>query len=238
MAIKEVELFNPTKQWLQYRGYKVYSEVVPTHMSTRADVVGILSPLTTIVELKTSLSLDLLEQAIDWIPHANYIYVSVPKPKKKNNRGTLAHKILKQYGIGLLEVDVKRNSIECILNPKMNRRITSNVKDSLTEYHEKYSPDGGTKGGGYITDYRITVIKVKEMLDKVRKGYPVYHLGERNFQRVYNVDGYVTIKDILDYCETHYSSPKQSLAYALLNFENDWCESTKIDRKLYFRSKG
>lgn len=234
MAIKETELFAPTKTWLEYNGYKVYSEVVPKRLSTRADVVGVNDVLTTVVELKTSLSLDLLEQAIDWIPYAHYIYVCVPKAKKRN---ALALKILSQYGIGMLEVDLKRNDIQKVLSPKINRKISSNIKDSLTIYHDKYSPDGGTKGGGYITEYRITIIKVKEFLAKARRGLPIYHIKNGKYQQVHNVDGWLSLNDILDYCETHYSSPKQSLAYALMNFENDWCESMKIGRKLHYRIK-
>lgn len=229
--IKETDLFIPVKEWMEDVGYKVYSEVSPINISKRADIVGILNPITTVVELKTSLSLDLIEQSIDWIPHANYIYAAVPRPKKRYNQ--LSLKILKQYGIGLIEVDLKRGKSTCLMYPRMNRRVSSNIKDSLTEYHEKYSPDGGSTGGGYITEYRITMIKVKEFLTKVRSGYPIYC----NYEKIKSPDGWVDIKTILEYCETHYASPKSSLAKALKEFEHEWCECKKENRKLYFRIK-
>lgn len=77
---------------------------------------------------------------------------------------------------------------------------------------------GGHSGGGYITTYRITMNKVQDYLK--REG------------------GWRSIKDILDHCETHYASPRASLAKALQDFEDDWCEMKKEGRQAVFSIPG
>ncbi|MCL6599808.1 MAG: hypothetical protein K6T81_13895 [Alicyclobacillus macrosporangiidus] len=57
--MKETDLFEPVKKWLEERDFIVYSEV---QFDRRADVVGRLGNILVVVELKTSLSLDLIEQ--------------------------------------------------------------------------------------------------------------------------------------------------------------------------------
>lgn len=59
--MKESDLYEPIKQWLESKGYKVYSEVTPYGSAARADVVGVCDKDTVVVELKLSLSLELLD---------------------------------------------------------------------------------------------------------------------------------------------------------------------------------
>lgn len=250
--MKESDLFLPVKTWLESHDYTVYSEVTPQRMSTRADVVGITPLLTTVVELKQSLSLDLIEQAIDWIPHANYIWVAVPK--RKGEIKHLVKKLLTENGIGLIEVDMNPFNSEMPLvkerptiQAKVHRRISGHIKAALTDYHLQYSPDGGHAGGGYITPYRITMIKVKELLESVSgderrwRGFLSSWFIDDNDKHVglneVSKDGWLDIKTILQYCQTHYTSPKQSLAAALQSFEADWCEVKKEGGKLWYRLK-
>lgn len=89
------------------------------------------------------------------------------------------------------------------------------LKDALTEHHLTSGLKGGHSGGGYITPYRITMDNVQQYLKRA---------GD-----------WRSIKDILDHCETHYASPRTSLAKALQDFEDDWCEVKKAGGKLYFR---
>lgn len=248
--MKESDLFPPVKSWLEGNGFQVYSEVSPQRMSTRADVAGITPLLTVVVELKQTLSLDLIEQAINWIPHANYVYVAIPRRKQEVK--WLVQNLLKQHGIGLLEVDLTTGEIfvrswRRAPRPRLNRRITDYIKSSLTEYHLQHSPDGGHAGGGYITPYRITMLKVKELLAAVRHGNRRWRVWggisrffagddgkqidlDRDFP-----DGWIDIKTILQFCETHYASPRASLSHALQSFESDWCEVKKERGKLWFR---
>lgn len=237
--MKETELFEPVKKWLEDGGHEVYSEVrANKYGGRRADVVGVHGNIVTVVEMKVTLSLDLIEQAVLWKNHAHYIYVAVPHPKK-GYLNDFAVRLLCQYGIGILTVNFDSRGLDGTPSvslypyrtmPKVHRNITSDLRDSLTEYH-KDGPPGGHQGGGYITAYRITMIHVKEYLDKELR------FAHREWGELKGRNGWRTTTEILEEVTTHYSSPKQSLAKALHEFEQDWCESKIECRKLYFRHK-
>lgn len=90
----------------------------------------------------------------------------------------------------------------------------------LREEHKNFV-EGGTPGGAHWTPYKSTISDVKDYLRRQLL------LGKN--------DGWISIDAILEHCETHYSNPKSSLAKSLIDFENDWCESKKIGRKMHFR---
>jgi hypothetical protein len=213
--MKETDLFPPLKEWLENAGYEVFAEVQSIHTGGRADIVATQSPVVSIVEMKVTLSLDLIGQAVRWKPYANFIYVAVPR--SKNGRyGDYACQLLRSEGIGLLEV--KGNYVYDTIRAKFNRRINDHIRQSLVEQHKDLP--GGHAGGGYVTPYKLTIDRVKE------------YLGSYRFSKD---DGWATMAEILQHCETHYSSPKASLAAAMKGFEEKHFESKVIDRKLHFR---
>ena len=72
----ETDLYIPVKRFLEAQGYIVKSEV------TSCDVVGLRgdeAPL--IVELKTSLTLQLIYQALDRLTMTDSVYIAVARPK-------------------------------------------------------------------------------------------------------------------------------------------------------------
>lgn len=221
--MKETDLFEPVKKWLEDGGYEVYSEVLMNRSDYRADIVALCKPVVTVVEMKTSLTLELLGQAVRWKGFANYIYIAIPK-RRRYHIPRYVETLLLREGIGLLEVAERYGEVVCKphyhVQPKFHRRISNRLRDSITEYHKDFSPPGGHQGGGYITPYRVTMIRVQEYL-----------------KRRYLNDGWATVKEILENVSTHYSSPKSSLAKALVTLEQDWCETKKENGKLYFRYK-
>lgn len=227
--MKESDLYPYVKAWLEKRGDTVYPEVEPQHTNRRADVLGLNGSVITVVEMKTALSLQLLEQAVAWTDRTHYVWVATPKPKKRDALPWLVRKILEQYGVGLLLIDTKEypewyakhkqpeDRVSPYIMPQLNRKARVHIwKNSLTEYHLTHGPDGGSKAGGHITPYRVTIIRIKEYLQR---------------------NGWQDLTSIIAACETHYASPRPSVAQALLNFENDWCESKKECGRLYFRVK-
>lgn len=220
MTLRETDLFPPVKALFESEGYTVYSEVEA--WEGRADVVAVNGPLLVVVELKTTLSLDLLEQAHRWRSHAHYVYVAVPRAKRRNR---FAEYILCQEGIGLIEVDFGKHwhydkpivYPVPFLRPRMNRRPTEYLRRALRD-EQRYGPPGGSAGGGYVTDYRLTMKRVRTFL-----------MG-----RTLNA-GWTTVDEILEHVHTHYLTPKQSLARALLTIETEWCEAKKENGKLMFR---
>lgn len=210
--MKESDLYDPIKNWLEERGFTVYPEVECRFGGGRADIVVTSGPVVGVVEMKQSLTLDLIDQALRWRGYANYIWIAIPyKPK---NYKRFVEMVLRDYGIGLLVVS-EYGSVWSDRRATFMRRTVPYLKDALTEHHLASGLKGGHSGGGYITTYRITMNKVQDYLK--REG------------------GWRSIKDILDHCETHYASPRASLAKALQDFEDDWCEVKKEGGKLYFR---
>lgn len=227
---KESDMFPYVKKFLEDSGHTVYSEVERGPGGKRADVVAVLGPSVTVVEMKTTLSMEVIEQAYYWIGHANYIYIAIPKRKRRIS--DFVHKFLRSHNIGLLEVPVGR---EHLLQPNMSleyymmcipsrfsrmrgRGRSVDWKKILKPEHQTWL-EGGSNKGGYVTDYKITIQGVKKFLSIRPKQW-------------------FTMAEILHHCETHYSSPKNSLAKALIEFENDWCETKKEGNRRMFRYKG
>lgn len=210
----ESDLYDPIKQWMEERGFTVYSEVECRAGGGRADVVVTSGPVVGVVEMKQSLTLDLIDQALRWRGYANYIWIAIPYKQKAHKR--FVQMVLQDYGIGVLMVSQYR-SVTADKNPRFMRRTLPSLKDALTEHHLTSGLKGGHSGGGYITKYRITINNVRRYLHRA---------GD-----------WRSIKEILDHCETHYASPRASLAKALQHFEEDWCESKKEGGKLYFRCR-
>jgi hypothetical protein len=219
MAIKESDLYQPVKRFLEDAGYEVYAEVEPKlsgNWNARADVIGYNKPAVCIVEMKTSLSVELIEQAYKWLPHAHYIYVAVPWRKKKVP--TFILKLLNNFGIGVLEVNSYGRAVTT-QRAKFNRpRHKHDWSRILLPQHQTWV-EGGNAGGGYVTPYKLTIERVKQYLSR-------------------NPHRWFSMQEILDHCETHYSNPKNSLSKALREFEHAWCETRIEKRKLQYRIKG
>jgi hypothetical protein len=214
--MKESDLYRPVKDALEQLGYEVYAEVEYGSGGKRADVVGYQHPAVCVVEMKTSLTMDLIEQAYKWLPYAHHIYIAIPARKK--DVPSFVSKLLHQFGIGIMQV-TPRGRVVVTQRAKFNRpRHASKWKKILRPEHQTWL-EGGSQGGGYVTPYKLTIERVRQYLSR-------------------NPHRWFTIREILDHCETHYASPKNSLSKALREFEHDWCESKIDDRKLYFRLRG
>ena len=74
--LTEVDLAKPVISYLEERGWDVYQEVLI--YGKIADIVATFGKLTWIVEVKTSLSLKLLEQIYAWRGKANFISIAIP----------------------------------------------------------------------------------------------------------------------------------------------------------------
>jgi hypothetical protein len=211
--MKESDLFEPVKKFLIQSGCSsVYGEV------SNCDVLGINEETNMIVELKTSLSFKLIDQAIERTRQGQYVYIAIPK--RKNGIPRCVKEILTIHHIGLLEIGTRslRVTIPATYNPladKRNayKRLRRNIREhNLTQI-------GGVKSGEGVTEYSITIKNIKEFLTKQQ--------GE-----------WVTVDDILAHCETHYKNPKTSIMATLrAEWNMSWCESTVIKRKRYFKLK-
>jgi hypothetical protein len=213
--MKETDLYEPVKAWLEGQGYTVYAEI--PMWGTRADVVGIKDRSTVIVELKTSLSRDLIDQGLRWHGRGSANLIMVAAPRRKRSIPLDTHDLLARVGIGLLLVgeqdcEVVLSARPILVNPRYD------ISKSVTDFHLESDIQGGHSGGGFITEYRATILGVQK------------YLQSRGTQ-------WSTIDDILLNCKTHYMNPKQSLYKALKDFETEWCDNKIIKRRIHFRCK-
>lgn len=205
------------------------------------DIVARQKNIIVVVELKTRLCFDLLEQATNWLYRAHYVYCAVPKPK--NFRiNPYAKKCLEREGIGLLTVDFEsgywdydfdyydldyynvnyikefnKPLVKEVIKPKLFRKIALDWSRFLTEEHKSTIP-GGSNGGGYITPYKRTMEEVKRILSRHPEG--------------------VSLEDLVRMCKAnHYMNKKWGLYQALTRYETKWCEAFKQNGRTFFRLK-
>lgn len=204
--MKETDLFEPVRRYLmdEIECEEVYAEVLDT------DVLGIKGPANIIVELKTRLTFQLLDQALDRLRLGHYVYIAIPTRKTLIPR--VVKKLLKTEGIGLLIVGEYGVTRE--ITARYNRNISryTNIREYIREYHKQEV--GGVPSGVGKTEYSITIEQVKRYLRRA---------------------GWSTIDDILEHCETHYAQPKPSLSRTLMEGWNEsWCKMKVENGKRYY----
>ena len=94
--MKESELYEPVKKFgLEQGCSEVYGEVM------NCDVLGIHGEINYIVEMKTSLSFRLIDQALKRVRLGQYVYIAIPRRKQAIPR--CVKEILTSYKIGLIQ---------------------------------------------------------------------------------------------------------------------------------------
>jgi hypothetical protein len=162
--MKETELYQPVKDYLEKQGYVVKGEVQD------CDVVAVKGDVTVVVELKTAINLTLLLQAVERKNLTDDVYVAVPNSGnilKKQFRQVI--KLLKLLGIGLLLVDPPGMRVNSALDPcEYKPRKRKNKKARLLKEHADLVGDPNTGGSqkvsGRMTAYRQKALAVAEYL--------------------------------------------------------------------------
>ena len=140
--MKEEELFDPIRTWLTGQGYAVSAEVRDCDLvATRPD-----DPETLIiVEMKTRMSLDLVNQGVRRKEISDSVYLAVPligsAGSLRNARRTLA--TLRRLELGLLYVRILRGGtrVEPTLHPRefVPRQRPRNRIAILREVDHRYA---------------------------------------------------------------------------------------------------
>jgi len=113
--MKEEELFVPLKRWLEGQGYSVHGEV------RNCDLVARKGEDLIIVEMKTTMNLTLLTQAVARKEISDSVYIAVPLPPGKNTIPNFRRvkALLRRLEIGCIFVDFlkTRGRIRVELHP-------------------------------------------------------------------------------------------------------------------------
>lgn len=187
--MKESEVAAAVMDWLQGQGWDCFPEVMPARGGPRADIVGVRGSLVMVCEVKTSMGLALLSQAIAWHGTAHFIYVATPVKVKRYERSRAENHVMKHYGLGALSVlnydPAYGDRVSEDWRPEYKRPNAFNVermRNCLCPEMKRFNP--GTQAG-YSTPWNRTM--------DLAVGYVEQHPG-------------CTVKDILGECKTHYAS--------------------------------
>lgn len=171
--MKESDLYLPLKKFLEHRKYEVKAEI------ENCDVVAIKSAGAaaaeyppTIIELKLSLNLEVILQAVDRLLLSPTVYIGVPNScsalKRKKKKRSI--KLLKMLGLGLIAIDTRHNSAEIIVNPTSYKPRKSKLRQEwlLNEFASRTGDPnlgGAASKTGRITAYRQKAIEVANYLN-------------------------------------------------------------------------
>ena len=155
--MKESDLYPPLKKFLESQGYQVKGEV---HDCDALALRGEETPV--VVELKLSLNLDLILQAVERLSLTPKVYLGVPgRCKALQRRKKRIIKLLRMLGLGLLAIDQDGGSgaVAVLLDPGQYRpRPSKHRRERLLGEFARRVGDpnqgGQDKRKGIVTAYR------------------------------------------------------------------------------------
>ena len=225
--MKETELAKGVIAWLQDMKWDVYQEVQVFSYGAIADIVGLFDGRTWVIEVKTTLSLKVMEQAYHWKPFSNLVSVAVPRGR----RGSIEFpwKVLESFGIGLIRVvessdwvnhaSVPVWEIVELVRPQVNRRPGKYLKDSLSEAHKTFAEAGNANKLRW-SPFQQTCLDVRKFVEK---------------------NPGAGLKQIIDNVKTHYQSVQSAKSCIAKYIQMDVLKgvrSEKDGKKLRFYPDG
>lgn len=159
--ISEATLASQLLEYLKNDGWDCYPEALLHYGNGRADIAALKEGKLWILEVKNTLSLRLLEQAIEWAVTKAVNRVSVVTPIKKIT--PLVDDICKWKSIGIMTIHSYSGIKNRIVAPDLtynDSKLNKNI-ESLHPDMKNYQP--GTSNG-YSTPYNRTMKVVKEFI--------------------------------------------------------------------------
>ena len=164
--LQETDLYQPIKNHLVQLGFEVKGEIKD------CDIVARKDDLVIVIELKLSLNITLLLQAIDRFTLADIVYIAIPKQctlyKKQSKQ---IKKLIKRLGIGLIIVDIQPTEqyVEIVFDPqdytpRKNKRKQTALLKEFEQRIGDTQKGGSTRSKAGLTAYRQRCIRVAEFL--------------------------------------------------------------------------
>lgn len=164
--IQESDLYQPIKTHLELLGFEVKGEIKD------CDIVAQKGEELIIIELKLSLNITLLLQAVDRFSLADTVYIAIPKQctlyKKQHKQ---VKKLIKRLGIGLMLVDIQKTAqyVEVVFDPqdytpRKNKRKQGVLLKEFNNRIGDTQKGGSTRAKAGLTAYRQRCIRVAEYL--------------------------------------------------------------------------
>lgn len=158
--LAEADLAPPLLTFLEHEGWDLYQEVEGA--GGRCDLVAVKEGKVWIIELKTHLSLALLEQAVTRLPYAHVVSVAVAEPKREGRGRRLrytspGHSLLRRLGIGLFEIRTTTAVVIERIRPELHTEATM-IGSLLSHLNpgQKRCALAGSPHGGQWTKFKDT----------------------------------------------------------------------------------
>jgi len=167
--MKESDLYLPLKRFLESQNYEVKGEVQDCDALA---VRGEEAPV--VVELKLSLNLEVVLQAVERLSLTPKVYIGIPKQCRilKRRRRRIV-KLLRMLGLGLvvIDLDLETNNVEVLLDPGEYRPRKSKHRQErlLGEFMKRVGDPnlgGRDKRKGIMTVYRQRALAIAGFLQK------------------------------------------------------------------------
>ena len=165
--MQEVDLYPPLKHFLTQQGYEVKGEV------QHCDVIAVRGDEpVVVVELKLSINMTVVLQAVDRLQISDTVYIGVPKGigvLKKQRKQIV--KLLRMLGLGLIVIDpaAALGSVDVLCDPgEYKPRQTKQRRHQLLgEFMHRAgdpNPGGSTMRRGIMTAYRQKALAIAKYL--------------------------------------------------------------------------
>lgn len=155
--------------FMEADGWEVYQEVSAGTGSCRADIVGLRKGIVHVVEVKRTLSLDLMAQAAQWLKDAHYTSIAFPetlseRARYQKNRGReFAYGILGDLGIGILIISMD-GTVQYVKKPRLQRSSDRWAKEYIIPFLHPDMKTWGNAGSrsDFYTPFRKTCSDLTE----------------------------------------------------------------------------
>jgi hypothetical protein len=172
--MRETDLFQPVKIYLEANGYAVHAEV------KNCDITATKGDQLLIIELKLNVNIPLLIQASDRQKITDSVYVAVPRPEPGNRarykQWTGVKHILRRLELGLIFVDTRSGAVEVAFHPmEFERRKQRKRRRSILQEVEGRSRNlntGGSTRRKIITAYRLNALGIAMKLSDMGPSKP------------------------------------------------------------------
>lgn len=194
--MKESDLYAPVKTFLEGQGYEVKAEIGD------CDVFAVReNEEPVVVELKLSLNLTVVLQAVDRLAVTSKVYIGVPKPASKGRkRKQRIIKLLRMLGVGLIFIQPKlaTGAVDVRLDPGTYQPKASKPRKEhlLGEFVRRVGDPnlgGSDKRRGIMTAYRQRALALGHFLNSngpTKASYIAKQLSEPKAREILYKDVY------------------------------------------------
>jgi len=166
----ERDMFLIIKKYLESQGFIVKAEVKDI------DIMAVKEDFVLLVEMKMQLNTNLMAQGIKRSTLNDLVYLAIPRPSSKVLKSKLFKDkclILKHLALGLLLVDMKKETLEVLLDPKdpQVRKKKKKRNALLKEFHLRKTAYnvGGVSKTKIVTAYKELALIALDFMSESEK---------------------------------------------------------------------